>query len=407
MSPKAIVARRLRGKFNLKTIKDLDVREKRVLVRVDFNVPLDEAGKITDDTRISATLPTIRYLLDQGAKVILMSHLGRPKGKVAEKLRMNEVARKLGEMLGKEVQKVDDCVGPAVEAAVARLRPGDVLLLENLRFHPEEEGNDREFARKLASLADIYANDAFGTAHRAHASTAGVAEFLPAVAGFLMEKEVNALGRILTDPEHPFAAVLGGAKISDKIGVLENLLGKVDQLLLGGGMANTFLRAEGYGLGNSLVDEESVGFARDFLRRARAGGVAVELPVDLVISQNSGAGETRIVSPGEVPEGWRALDIGPRTTEHFTRLIQKAKTVFWNGPLGVFEQPEFARGSEAVARALARPGLTSVVGGGDTLAVLERTGVAGLVTHASTGGGASLEFLEGKELPGVAVLAKN
>lgn len=396
----------LKDKFNIKSIRDLDVEGRRVLVRVDFNVPLDEAGKITDDTRIAATLPTIRYLLERGARVILMSHLGRPKGKVVEKLRMNEVARRLGEMLGREVQKVDDCVGPAVEEAVARLRPGEVLLLENLRFHPGEEANDREFAEKLASLADVYVNDAFGTAHRAHASTAGVAEFLPAAAGFLMEKEVSALGRILTDPAHPFAAVLGGAKISDKIGVLENLLGKVDQLLLGGGMANTFLRAEGYELGDSLVDEENVGFAREFLKRARARGVAVELPVDLVISRD-GAGEIRVVAPEEVPAGWRALDIGPRTTERFTQLIQKARTVFWNGPLGVFEREEFARGSEAIARALARPDLISVVGGGDTLAVLEKTGVIDQVTHASTGGGASLEFLEGKELPGVAVLARS
>ncbi|NPV29118.1 MAG: phosphoglycerate kinase [Firmicutes bacterium] len=406
MSPQTGKTVGLKDKFNIKSIRDLDVEGRRVLVRVDFNVPLDEAGKITDDTRIAATLPTIRYLLERGAKVILMSHLGRPKGKVVEKLRMNEVARRLGEMLGREVQKVDDCVGPAVEEAVARLRPGEVLLLENLRFHPGEEANDREFAKKLASLADVYVNDAFGTAHRAHASTAGVAEFLPAAAGFLMEKEVSALGRILTDPAHPFAAVLGGAKIADKIGVLENLLGKVDQLLLGGGMANTFLRAEGYELGDSLVDEENVGFAREFLKRARARGVAVELPVDLVISRD-GAGEIRVVAPGEVPAGWRALDIGPRTTERFTQLIQKARTVFWNGPLGVFEREEFARGSEAIARALARPDLISVVGGGDTLAVLEKTGVIDQVTHASTGGGASLEFLEGKELPGVAVLARS
>jgi len=407
MSPGTVETDKLTGKFNLKTIKDLDVRDKRVLVRVDFNVPLDEAGKVTDDTRLVATLPTIRYLLGQGAKVILMSHLGRPKGKVVERLRMDEVARRLGELLGKEVQKADDCTGPAVSEAVKRLRSGEVLLLENLRFRPEEEANDREFAQKLASLADVYVNDAFGTAHRAHASTAGVAELLPAGAGFLMEKEVNALGRILTAPAHPFAAVLGGAKIFDKIGVLENLLDQVDTFLLGGGMANTFLLAEGHKMGDSLRDEAHLDFVREFLQRARAQGVAVELPTDLVISQdNSGKGGIKVVPSGEVPAGWRALDIGPRTVERFTQLIEKAATVFWNGPLGLFEQAEFARGSEAIARALVRPGLTSVVGGGDTLAVLEKAGVLDRVTHASTGGGASLEFLEGKELPGVAALLK-
>ncbi|HHW41028.1 MAG TPA: phosphoglycerate kinase [Syntrophomonadaceae bacterium] len=392
--------------MSLKTIRDISLKDKRILVRVDFNVPVDEQGRVTDDARIRATLPTIRYILDQGAKAILMSHLGRPKGKVVEKLRMNDVARRLGELLGKEVQKADDCIGPEVEQAVSRLRPGDVLLLENLRFHPEEEANDREFARKLASLGDVYVNDAFGTAHRAHASTAGVAEFLPAYAGFLMEKEVKALGGILSDPGRPFIAVLGGAKVADKIGVLKNLVEKVNGFLLGGGMANTFLRAEGYSLGDSLVDEEHVEFAGEFLDGVRRRGIEVELPVDLVIARDGDEAATKVVSPREVPEGWRALDIGPKTVERFTLILGNARTVFWNGPLGLFEKDAFARGSEAIARALTRPGIVSVVGGGDTLAVLEKFGLADKVTHASTGGGASLEFLEGRELPGVAVLEK-
>lgn len=392
--------------MNLRTIREVSLKDKRVLVRVDFNVPVDDEGHVTDDARIRATLPTIHYLLEQGAKVILMSHLGRPKGKVVEKLRMNDVARRLSELLGREVKKTDDCIGPEVEQAVSQLKPGDVLLLENLRFHPEEEANDREFARKLASLGDVYVNDAFGTAHRAHASTAGVAEFLPAYAGFLMEKEVNALSSLLAAPERPFIAVLGGAKISDKIGVLKNLAERVNGFLFGGGMANTFLRAEGYSLGDSLVDEENIEFAREFLENSRKRGVEVELPIDLVIARNHEDTETRVVAPGEVPDGWRALDIGPKTIERFTQVIGNAKTVFWNGPLGLFEKDAFAHGSEAIAQALTRPGLVSVVGGGDSLAVLEKFGLVEKVTHASTGGGASLEFLEGRKLPGVAVLEK-
>ncbi|MGB9791876.1 MAG: phosphoglycerate kinase [Thermacetogeniaceae bacterium] len=392
--------------MGLRTIREIPLKDKRVLVRVDFNVPVDDEGRVTDDARIRATLPTINYLLEQGAKVILMSHLGRPKGKVVEKLRMNDVARRLSELLGREVKKTDDCIGPEVEQAVSQLKPGDVLLLENLRFHPEEEANDREFARKLASLGDVYVNDAFGTAHRAHASTAGIAEFLPAYAGFLMEKEVNALSGLLAAPERPFIAVLGGAKISDKIGVLKNLAERVNGFLFGGGMANTFLRAEGYSLGDSLVDEENIEFAREFLENSRKRGIEVELPVDLVIAKSPEDTETRVVAPNEVPEGWRALDIGPKTIERFTQVIGNAKTVFWNGPLGLFEKDAFARGSEAIARALTRPGLVSVVGGGDSLAVLEKFGLAEKVTHASTGGGASLEFLEGRKLPGVAVLEK-
>lgn len=392
--------------MKLRTIREIDVSGKKVLVRVDFNVPLDDQGNVTDDTRITAALPTIRHLLEHGARVILMSHLGRPKGKVVESLRMTGVARRLGELLGKEVKRVDDCVGPEVEKAANALQPGEVLLLENLRFHPEEEKNDPEFARKLASLADIYVNDAFGTAHRAHASTAGVASFLPAYAGFLMEKEVKALGSILSDPDHPFVAVLGGAKVADKIGVLNNLVEKVDTILFGGGMANTFLLAQGRDMGDSLVDREHLDFAREFSRKARDRGVRVELPEDLAIAPADGNGSYRVVNSGEVPAGWRALDIGPRTAERYAGVIKKAKTVFWNGPMGVFEQGEFAHGSEVVARTLAHADIVSVVGGGDSLAVLEKFGLAGKVTHASTGGGASLEFLEGRELPGVAVLAE-
>jgi phosphoglycerate kinase len=389
--------------LELKTIKKLDIKEKKVLVRADFNVPLDDQGKVADDTRIKATLPTIKYLLDSGAAVILMSHLGRPKGKVVDRLRMDDVARRLGELLGKGVKKVDDCIGSEVTKAAQDLRPGEVLLLENLRFHPEEEKNDPEFARSLASLAEVYINDAFGTAHRAHASTAGVATYLPAAAGLLMEKEIKALGSILSEPDHPFVAVLGGAKVSDKIGVLNNLLGQVDAILLGGGMANTFLKAVGAEIGDSLVDDDHLEYAGDFLNKAKERGVRVELPVDMIAVSDDG--EVQVVDSHKVPAGWKAMDIGPHTAEIFAELIKKAKTAFWNGPMGVFEKDEFAQGSEAVAKALTNPDLVSVVGGGDSLAVLEKYGFKDQVTHASTGGGASLEFLEGKELPGVAVLS--
>uniref|UniRef100_UPI0005CC3A5E phosphoglycerate kinase n=1 Tax=Syntrophaceticus schinkii TaxID=499207 RepID=UPI0005CC3A5E len=381
------------------------MKGKKVLVRVDFNVPLDDQGKVADDTRIKATLTTIRYLLEQGARVILISHLGRPKGKVVEKLRLDDVARRLGELLGREIKKVNDCIGPEAAKAAEELKEGEVLLLENLRFHPEEEKNDPGFAKELASFAEVYINDAFGTAHRAHASTAGVADYLPAAAGFLMEKEIKALGSILSDPDRPFLAVLGGAKVADKIGVLKSLVGKVDAILLGGGMANTFLKAKGSELGDSLVDDQNLEFARKFLDMAAERGVRVELPVDLVIASGD-QDPVQVVDSGSVPSGWRALDIGPRTADLYAQLIKEAKTAFWNGPMGVFEEDQFAHGSEMVARALSEEGLISVVGGGDSLAVLEKYGLGGQVTHASTGGGASLEFLEGRELPGVAVLMK-
>ena len=337
--------------------------------------------------------------------MILISHLGRPKGKVVEKLRLDDVARRLGELLGREIKKVNDCIGPEAAKAAEELKEGEVLLLENLRFHPEEEKNDPGFAKELASFAEVYINDAFGTAHRAHASTAGVADYLPAAAGFLMEKEIKALGSILSDPDHPFLAVLGGAKVSDKIGVLKSLVGKVDAILLGGGMANTFLKAKGSELGDSLVDDQNLEFARKFLDMAAERGVRVELPADLVIASGD-QDPVQVVDSGSVPSGWRALDIGPRTADLYAQLIKEAKTAFWNGPMGVFEEDQFAHGSEMVARALSEQGLTSVVGGGDSLAVLEKYGLAGQVTHASTGGGASLELLEGRKLPGVAVLMK-
>lgn len=386
------------------TVKDIDCAQKRVLVRVDFNVPLDN-GEVADDTRIRAALPTIRYLIEQGAKVILVSHLGRPKGKVNEALRLNPVARRLSELLDKPVKKVDDCIGPEVEEAVNGLKPGEVLLLENIRFYPEEEKNDPEFARKLAALADIYVNDAFGAAHRAHASTEGVAHYLPAVAGFLMQKEIEIMGKALADPERPFVAILGGAKVSDKIGVIRNLLSKVDTLLLGGGMANTFLKAKGYSMGRSLVEDDKVPLASELMEEARKRNVRLLLPVDLVVAQDlSAEAPHKVVRAEEVPEGWMAVDIGPETRQAFAQALEGARTVVWNGPMGVFEVDPFAAGTEAVARAVAGVKGTTIVGGGDSVAAVEKVGVADRITHISTGGGASLEFLEGRELPGVVAL---
>lgn len=384
-----------------KTVKDIDVKGKRVLVRVDFNVPL-AGGEVADDTRIRAALPTIRYLLDQGAAVILMSHLGRPKGEVREGLRMDPVARRLSELLGQEVVKVDDCIGPEVEVAAAGLNSGQVLLLENLRFHREERENDPAFAAKLAVLAELYVNDAFGAAHRAHASVSGVPAYLPAVAGFLMEKELNFLGAALERPEHPFVAILGGAKISDKIGVIENLLSKVDTLLMGGGMANTFLKALGYEVGESLVEEESLPLAREIVARA---GKRLVLPKDVVVADAFEAqARAKTVGVGEVPAGWRILDIGPQTVRLFGERLEVAKTVVWNGPMGVFEFPRFAQGTLAIAEKLAQIEAMTIIGGGDTAAAVRQAGLADKMSHISTGGGASLEFLEGKPLPGVAAL---
>ena len=386
-----------------KTVRDVDVGGRRVFVRVDFNVPLDH-GHITDDHRIAASLPTITYLLDHGAGVILASHLGRPKG-VDDALRMTPVAARLAELLGRPVRKLDDCVGPAVQRAVAAMKPGDVVLLENLRFHPEEEANDPEFARQLASLADLYANDAFGTAHRAHASTVGIAAFLPAVAGLLMERELQFLGNVLERPRRPLVVILGGAKVSDKIGVIQNLLRLAHTMLIGGGMCYTFLRATGAEIGASLCETDRLDLARDLMEDAKRRGVALLLPVDVVAAERIEAGApTRIVDARTVPHGWAGVDIGPRTVAAFGAPISRAGTVLWNGPMGVFEIAAFAEGTRAIAKAVAESPGESIVGGGDTAAAVEEFGYADKMSHISTGGGASLEFMEGKTLPGVAVL---
>jgi len=388
--------------MNKKTVRDVDVQGQRVLVRVDFNVPLGE-GEVADDTRIRAALPTIKYLLDRQATVILCSHLGRPKGQVVEALKMDPVALRLSELLGRRVTKLNDCVGPEVQAAIQASQPGDIFLLENTRFHPEEKANAPQFAAQLASLADLYVNDAFGSAHRAHASTEGVAHYLPAVAGLLMEKELQFLGQALAAPRHPFVAILGGAKISDKIGVIENLLDRVNALLVGGGMANTFLKAEGYDVAESLVEDDSLDTARALVERA---GSKLVLPVDVVVADRFEADAfSQVVTVMNVPPRWRILDIGPRTLELFDERLAGARTVVWNGPMGVFEFPKFAHGTEAVARMLAAlPDAMTIIGGGDSAAAVQRIGLADKMSHISTGGGASLEFLEGKTLPGVAAL---
>ena len=390
-----------------KTVRDIDVKGKRVLMRVDFNVPLDKADRhVVDDTRIRAALPTIDYLRQQGARLILCSHLGRPDGKVVEALRLTPVARHLSELLGSPVKVTDCCTGAAVEAAAEALVPGEVLLLENLRFHPEEEANDPVYAGSLASLAQVYVNDAFGTAHRAHASTAGVTAFLPAVAGLLMEKELSFLGQALADPQRPFAAIIGGAKISTKIRVLENLLSKVDRLIIGGGMACTFLNAEGFDVGNSLVEAEHVQTAGQIMEHASERGVPLLLPADVMVGDRFEAGARRqMVSVNAVPDGWQIMDIGEKTAEIFIRALSDCKTVLWNGPVGVIEFPAFARGSHRLAKAIAELDATTIVGGGETVQVVEQLGLEDKFSHVSTGGGAALEFLEGRELPGVAALA--
>lgn len=388
-----------------RTVRDVDVAGRRVLVRVDFNVPLDPRGRVADDRRIRESLPTLRDLLERGAAVVVMSHLGRPGGRVVEALRMAPVGERLAQLLGRPVHVLRDCVGPEVEAVVARLQPGEVALLENLRFHPGEEANDPEFARALARLGDLYVNDAFGTAHRAHASTVGVAAHLPAVAGLLMEKEIRYLSRLLEGPDHPFVAILGGKKVSDKIGVLRNLLTRVDAVLVGGGMAYTFLRAQGYGVGRSVVEEDKLDLARDLLDLARQRGVEFVLPEDVVAAERPTLDAPRRTVPAaEIPDGWMGLDIGPRTARRFAGVIEGARLVVWNGPMGVFEVEPFAAGTRAVAEAVARCPGTTVVGGGDTAAAVEQLGLLDRFDHVSTGGGASLEFLEGRELPGIRVL---
>jgi phosphoglycerate kinase len=388
-----------------KSVRDVDVSGKRVFVRADFNVPLDADGQITDDTRIRATLPTIHYLLDHGASVILASHLGRPKGKPVDSMRLTPVADRLSQLLDRPVTMAPDCVGPEVEKLAAGMEPGDVLLLENLRFHPEEEKNDPTFARQLARLADLYVNDAFGAAHRAHASTAGIADDLPAVSGLLMQRELDALGGVLHHPRRPLAAVIGGAKISSKIGVLQNLLDTADEFLIGGGMANTFFRAQGKKTGSSLVETDNIDTAADFLEAAAKRGRNVHLPTDVVIAERVEAGAAhRVASADQVPDGWAIVDIGPETVQRYASVLQQAGTIVWNGPMGVFEIPEFAEGTRGVAVAVAGSPATSVVGGGDSVAAVEQMGLADKVSHISTGGGASLEFLEGRALPGVEAL---
>jgi phosphoglycerate kinase len=385
-----------------KTVRDIEVKGKRVLVRVDFNVPL-KGDKVADDTRIRAALPTIRYLLEKGAAVILMSHLGRPKEGPDPKYSMKPTATRLAELLGKPVAFADDCVGPKAEAAASALKPGDVLVLENTRFYKGETKNDLKLAEQMAKLAEIYVNDAFGSAHRAHSSTEGVAHFLPAVAGFLMEKELDYLGGVMENPRRPFVGILGGAKVSDKIGVIGSLLEKADTLLIGGGMANTFLKAKGLFVGDSLVENEVIGTAKELMVKA---GARMLLPVDVVVAQAMEAGAPRqTVAADKVQSGWRILDVGPETVKKYKEALLPAKTVFWNGPMGVFEMPPFAAGTKAVAAVLADlKGAITVVGGGDSVAAVTQAGLADKISHLSTGGGASLEFLEGKPLPGVVAL---
>ena len=386
-------------------VEDVEVADKRVFVRVDFNVPMDADRNITDDRRIAPALPTIEHLIGRGAKVILASHLGRPKGKYDPGSTMDPVADRLSELLGRPVRKLADCVGPEVEATVAAMSPGDVVLLENVRFHREEEANDAAFARRLAALADLFVNDAFGAAHRAHASTEGIAHYIPAVAGFLMRKEMEIMGQALADPARPFVAILGGAKVSDKIGVIDNLLTRVDALLIGGGMAFTFLKAQGHEVGKSLVDGERLGYAGDAIDRARAKGVRFELPTDVVAAERFEADSPhRVVTVDDIPADWMGLDIGPDTTRRFAEIVRGAGTVVWNGPMGVFEMEAFAAGTRGLAEAMASSGAVTIVAGGDSAAACEQFGLAERMTHVSTGGGASLEFLEGRVLPGVAAL---
>jgi phosphoglycerate kinase len=389
------------------TVQDLDASGKRVFVRVDFNVPLQD-GKVTDDSRIRAALPTIKHLQAQGARVILASHLGRPDGKVSDSLRLRPVGERLGQLLGKTVPVTGDALGAGTEDAVKRLRNGEVLLLENLRFHSEEEKNDPHFAEQLAAYCDVYVNDAFGTAHRAHASTVGIAKLRPAYAGFLMEKEIANLGMLVTNPEHPFAAIIGGAKVSDKIKVLKNLLDKVDIMVIGGGMANTFLLAQGKAVGKSLAEPDRVEDARAILAAAEAKGVKIVLPVDVIVAKEVTRGtEYKTLSADKVPASWHIVDVGKQSLENIEAALADVKTVLWNGPLGVFEIPSFAHGTNAIARFLAdraAEGAKVVIGGGDSVAAITQQGLAGKMTHISTGGGASLEFLEGRELPGVTVL---
>ncbi|MGX5474972.1 phosphoglycerate kinase [Bacillus toyonensis] len=391
--------------MNKKSIRDVDLKGKRVFCRVDFNVPMKE-GKITDETRIRAALPTIQYLVEQGAKVILASHLGRPKGQAVEELRLTPVAARLGELLGKDVKKADEAFGPVAQEMVTAMNEGDVLVLENVRFYAGEEKNDAELAKEFAALADIFVNDAFGAAHRAHASTAGIADYLPAVSGLLMEKELDVLGKALSNPERPFTAIIGGAKVKDKIGVIRHLLDKVDNLIIGGGLAYTFVKALGHEIGLSLCEDDKIELAKEFMQLAKEKGVNFYMPVDVVITEEfSETATTQIVGIDSIPSTWEGVDIGPKTREIYADVIKNSKLVVWNGPMGVFEMTPFAEGTKAVGQALADAEDTySVIGGGDSAAAVEKFGMADKMSHISTGGGASLEFMEGKELPGVVCL---
>lgn len=390
--------------MNKKTLKDLDLKGKKVFCRVDFNVPMAD-GEVSDDTRIKAALPTIEYLTEQGAILILASHLGRPKGEVVEELRLDPIAKRLSDLLGKEVTKTDAVYGKEVNEALSRMSDGDILLIENVRFEAGEEKNDETLAQAFAEIADVYVNDAFGAAHRAHASTAGVAQKLPAAAGFLMEKEIDVLGKALEDPDRPFTAIIGGAKVKDKIGVIDHLLDKVDNLLIGGGLSYTFIKAQGHEIGKSLLEEDKIDVAKQFLEKAKEKGVRFVIPEDVVIAdQFSKDANTKIVATDEIPADWEGLDIGPKTRDTFREIVAESKLVIWNGPMGVFEFNAFAGGTQAVSEALAETNGYTVIGGGDSAAAVEKFGFAEQMDHVSTGGGASLEFMEGKELPGLQAL---
>ena len=386
------------------TMQDVDLKGKRVFCRVDFNVPMDD-GKVADDTRIRAALPTIQYLSEQGAKVILASHLGRPKGEVKDEFRLTAAGKRLAELLGKPVNKLDDSVGSTVEKQVSEMKEGDVVLLENVRFHAGEEKNDPELAKQFAALADVFVNDAFGAAHRAHATTAGIAEYLPSVQGLLLEKELDVLGKALSEPERPFTAIIGGAKVKDKIGVIDHLLDKVDNLLIGGGLSYTFTKAQGHEIGDSLVEEDKIELAQSFIQKAKEKGVNLYLPIDVTVADSfSEQAETKIVSVDAMEKGWMGLDIGPKTAELYDSVIRDSKLIIWNGPMGVFEMAPFENGTKRVAQAMANTKGFTIIGGGDSAAAVEKFEVADKMDHISTGGGASLEFMEGKELPGVAAL---
>ena len=391
--------------MNKKTVKDIDVKGKKVFVRCDFNVPLDENGNITDNRRIVSALETIKYLMENNARIILCSHLGRPKGEFKKEFSLKPVADELTKLLGKEVKLADDVIGENVEQLINQMKDGDVILLENVRFYAEEEKNDPEFAKKLASLAEIYVNDAFGTTHRAHASTAGIAAYLPAVSGFLIEKEINFMGNALENPKRPFVAILGGAKVSDKIGVIDALLEKVDTLIIGGGMAYTFFKAQGYGVGNSLCENDKLELAKNLMEKAKQKGVKLLLPIDTVIGKEFKKDtESKVVSWTEIPDGWEGFDIGPETIKLFAKEVKKAKTVVWNGPLGLFEFDQFAVGTNEIAKVMAESDAVTIIGGGDSAAAVEKAGLSNKMSHVSTGGGASLQFLEGKSLPGIECL---